>query len=98
MYVASTDWVERSLMINVYTSKGNCFVLPFFECNFIPMLRFRFVVLAGKAIGCQGTYPIKHSGPLLNVESFGIGIGFSSSHVSTHFIVVAQLEAFEDQR
>ena len=74
MDVISTSWVNRSFAIKVYSAERNCFVLPFFEWNFVSMFQFRFVVLAGKAIGCQSIYPIKHSRPI--VKSLGIGIGF----------------------
>ena len=90
MHVTSASRVNRSFMIDVYSAERNCFVLPLFEWNFAPMLWFRFIVLAGKAIGCQSTYPIKHSRPI--VKSLGIGIGLRCSHVSTHLIVVSQSE------
>ena len=83
-------------MINEYSAKKECFVLPFFEWDFISILRLRFVVLAIKAIGRQGTNLIKHSGAM--VEPLGIGIGFSCSHVSTHCVVVSQLKACKDKR
>ena len=90
MDVTSTSRVNRSFVIDVYSAKRNCILLPLFEWDFVSILRLRLVVLAGKTIGCQSTYPIKHSRPV--VKSFGIGIGFGCSHVSTHFVVVSQSE------
>ena len=96
MYIASTNWVERSLVISVYSAKGNCFFVPFFERDFNSMLWLKFVVLASNTVGCQGTYPMKHFGPV--VEFFGIGICFCRSDMSTHFVLVPQVEACEEQR
>ena len=95
LHGTSTSRVKGSFVMNVYSAKGNCFVLPFVEWNLFLMHRSWFVVLAGKLIGRQSTYRVKHARP---VESFGIGICFGWSNVSTHFVMVSRTEACEEQR
>ena len=60
------------------------------------MFWFGFVILTSDAISCKSTNPIKHPMPI--IESFSIGVGFSSSYMSTHFFVMSEAKASEKKR
>ena len=63
-------------------------VLSFFQWTFIPVFRFWFVKLTIRKISSECTDPVKHIGP--GVESFHIVVGYRSTHLSTHSIIVSK--------
>ena len=92
--VAIAWWVERSFVVNMYSPKGYCIVLPFFQCDFILVFWLWFVILVDKTISGQGTNPVKHAGPV--VKALSVSISLCRSHMTTPFIVMSKSETSQE--
>ena len=92
--VAIAWWVERYFVVNMYSPKGYCIVLPFFQWDFILVFWLWFVILADKTISGQGTNPVKHAEPV--VKALSVSISLCRSHKTTHFIVMSKSETSQE--